>query len=494
MTRWVLLALAGLLVLAACNSTPDNAVTPAAPPIAQETAASSAPTTPLPAPAVASSDTPSPPVPTVAPPAAPDPTVTPPPTPTEAPPAPLEVFVNLEVVAQGLTAPVALADPDDGTGRLFVADQIGLIRAIAPGEGLPPAPLLDIRDRLVALEPGYDERGLLGMALHPAYRDPASPNYGEIFVYYSAPLAPESPPGFNHTGRLSAFRVDPADPTRVTGTERVILEVAQPQFNHNGGQVAFGPDGLLYLGLGDGGAQYDFGLGHGPAGNAQDPGSLLGTILRLDVSDPTVAYTIPTDNPAPNGTRPEVYARGFRNPYRFSFDSRDGTLLASDVGQDLYEEINIVTPGGNYGWRIREGASCFNLEDALQPLGTCATSATDGTPLSDPILAYDHTVGRSVIGGYVYRGEAVRSLRGRYVFGDWQYDANGLALFTAVPTETGWVRSELSVGAGTVGVSPLTYLFGFGVDAAGELYALTGEFLGPTGNTGKVLRLVPARR
>jgi glucose/arabinose dehydrogenase len=429
----------------------------------------------------------------------PSPTATTPPTATPPPtaPAPLEVFVNLVPVADGLAAPVALADPADGSGRLFVADQVGQVWVVAAEGQRLPTPLLDVSGTMVSLEPGYDERGLLGLALHPEFADAGAPGWGTLYVYYSAPLTAESPPEFNHTGRVSSFRLAAEDPNRVDpATERVILEIPQPQFNHNGGQLTFGPDGALYIGLGDGGAQYDFGVGHGPEGNAQDLSSLLGKILRLSVTPGAEGYTVPADNPLLDaGGRPEIFAYGFRNPYRFAFDEAgQGALYAADVGQDPFEELNIVTAGGNYGWRVREGYSCFNLSAPLQPLDACAAEDGRGAPLADPILAYDHSVGRSIIAGYVYRGEGIASLRGRYVFGDWQYDAQGLVLLTAVPTESGWVRSPLSLGAGTSGLSPLSYLLGFGQDAAGELYALTTESLGPTGSSGRVFQLVPARR
>ncbi|MCB8953540.1 MAG: PQQ-dependent sugar dehydrogenase [Ardenticatenales bacterium] len=416
-------------------------------------------------------------------------------------PAPAQLFVNLELVAEGFTAPVDLAEPRDGSGRLFIADQIGLIRVLSPDGTLLPQPLLDLRARIVALEPGYDERGLLGFALHPDFATPGSDGAGLFYVYYSAPRNEATPSDYDHTGRLSAFRMMADDVNRADlFSEQVILEIPEPQFNHNGGQVAFGPDGYLYLGLGDGGAQNDSGIGHEDAGNGQSLYTLLGKILRLDVIHPAPQhpYSIPWDNPfGGGGGDPLIFAYGFRNPYRFSFDAGGAYgLLVADVGQNLYEEINQVTLGGNYGWRIREGYTCFDVANADAPLASCASTGATGEPLLDPIMAYDRSVGRSVIGGFVYRGQDVPALVGRYVFGDWEYDAQGrLRLFTGVPTATGeWVRSPLTVGAGSPDLNPYSYLLAFGQDANLSLYALTTQALGPAGSSGKVFRLVRAVR
>ncbi len=491
-------------LLAACGpsgttAVPTSAValtTPAgtaAATAAVSTAPPAAPTQTLPA---AATEPPLP-LPTVTP----IPTATPIPTPTL--PAPADLFVNLELVASGLTAPINLADPDDGSGRLFIADQIGLIRILTADGVLLPQPLLDLRARLVTLEPGYDERGLLGFVLHPDFAAPGTAGAGLFYVYYSAPRSDGTPADYNHTGRLSAFRISAADPNQADpASELPILEIPQPQFNHNGGQLAFGPDGYLYLGLGDGGAQNDSGLGHSDGGNGQNAYALLGSILRLDVNSPAAPqrpYAIPPDNPFPDGVAgaPVVFAYGFRNPFRFSFDAGGShALIVADVGQNLYEEINLVHSGGNYGWRIREGYTCFNVNNADVPLADCPATGPAGEPLQPPIMVYDHSEGRSVIGGYVYRGGDVPALSGRYVFGDWQYDAQGrLVLFTGVPTAAGdWVRSSLTAGAGSTGLAPFTYLLAFGQDANLSLYAFTSEALGPDGSTGKVFKLMPAVR
>jgi glucose/arabinose dehydrogenase len=288
-----------------------------------------------------------------------------------------------------------------------------------------------------------------------------------------------------------------ADPT----SERVLLRVDKPQFNHNGGQIAFGPDGLLYASLGDGGGAND-GLAdvpptHGPIGNGQNVEALLGKILRIDVEgtpDPGLAYRIPLGNPfvgLPGAD--EIYAYGFRNPYRFSFDDRAGgndALYVGDVGQDLEEEVDVVVRGGNYGWALREGSLCFDPVLPQSPPATCPTTGLGGEPLLGPVLAYAHTIGLAVIGGYVYRGAALPALRGRYVFGDFSGDfgPTGQLFHTAVSGGDAFNRKEFQLP----GDVPLgLYLLGIGQDQAGELYALVSSSLGPTGTTGRVFRISP---
>lgn len=415
--------------------------------------------------------------------------------------------VSLELVVSGLTSPVVLQPAPEATGRLFIADQIGTIRLVGTDGQLAPEPFLDLRDRLVPLNASYDERGLLGMALHPEYA-----SNGRFFVYYSAPLREGAPEGYDHTSHVSEFRVSEADPRIAdAASERVVLAVDEPQTNHNGGQLVFGPDGYLYIALGDGGAANDVGLGHvedwyttNAGGNAQNvEENLLGKILRIDINA-AEPYAVPDDNPFAGSSQPEIWAYGLRNPFRMSFDA-GGTrqLFVADVGQNLWEEVNIVTAGGNYGWNVKEGTHCFSTENPNQALANCPSQTPMGTPLVDPILEYPHpgqagegeVAGITVIGGYVYRGSALPGLVGRYVFGDWSasFGAPEGQLLVASPSDStgqAWSFAPLSVTNRTAGQLG-EYVLSFGEDAAGELYVLTTETQGPSGETGKAYRLAP---
>ena len=426
---------------------------------------------------------------------------------TEPTTPPFDPVVGLELVAERLTAPVGLKAAGDGSGRLFVVDQIGLIRVITPeGVLLEPA-FLDLRDRMVALNPGYDERGLLGLAFPPDYQ--AS---GRFAVYYSAPLAPQAPGGWNHTSQLSWFSVSEDDEDVANpASEESILRVDQPQGNHNGGEIVFGPDGYLYVALGDGGGANDVGTGHvedwyqaNRGGNGQDVAkNLLGSILRIDprASDP---YGIPAGNPFSGGGNsgmPEIWAYGFRNPYRFSFDAGgEHELFVADVGQNLWEEVNVVEGGGNYGWNVKEGAHCFSASAPNQPGADCPAAGPDGGPLIDPVLEYPNGnvpdgLGLAVVGGYVYRGATMPSFVGRYVFGDWSVSWNAAAgtLFAATQRANDgemWSFRELEIADTRDGRLGL-FILGLGQDADKEIYLLTSERAGPQGTTGKVWRVVP---
>ena len=331
------------------------------------------------------------------------------------------------LVAAGLERPLFLTHAGDRSGRLFVVEQSGTIRIINQGV-LRKAPFLDVRDRVATDGP---ERGLLGLAFHPDY-----PRNGRFFVNYT-----RQPDGATV---VAEYRCGSAQ-DEASRDERVLMVVMQPAPNHNGGMVAFGPDGYLYVGLGDGGGAGD------PGNRAQNPNELLGKIVRIDVDhgDP---YAIPADNPfAKAGGRPEIYAVGLRNPWRFSFDSNTAELWVADVGQKKWEEVDIVTRGGNYGWRVMEGFHCFN------PAVSCQTRG-----LATPVMEYGHEEGRcSIIGGYVYRGRAVPALRGAYVSGDFcsgeifafrQSDKGGRGAAPTVLLKTGFQISS------------------FGQDEDGELY------------------------
>jgi len=398
--------------------------------------------------------------------------------------------VRLTRVASGLTAPVALAFPADGSGRMFVVSQTGTIEVFGEDGTRATAPFLDIRDRVVALSPSYDERGLLGLAFHPEYAA-----NGRFFVYYNAPT---DDPASDSEVRLSEFRVSAADAdTADAQSERILLRILKPQAPHNAGQLAFGPDGYLYISTGDGGGVGDAETGHNPLiGNAQDKGSLLGKILRIDVNSDGEIYGIPPDNPfiADAGARPEIWALGFRNPWRFSFDDGPGgtgRLFAGDVGQALREEVNIVVSGGNYGWRVREGTLCFDPEAIAAPPADCADTAADGAPLIAPILEYGHAEGSSVIGGYVYRGAAAPAMRGRYVFADYSQTflvPSGRILVAEETADGRWSFEEMRVAGVSTGRVD-RYIYAFGRDPEGELYVLTNSVPRPVGDGGEVHRI-----
>ena len=401
--------------------------------------------------------------------------------------------VGVELVADGLTQPVHL-DMPPGDDRRFVVDQSGVIRIILPDGTLLSEPFLDVRDRMVTLMPGFDERGLLGLAFHPEFAD-----NGRFFVFYTAPLREGGPAGFNATSHVSEFRVSSGDPNRADpDSERILLQVDKPQFNHNAGDIHFGPDGFLYISLGDGGGANDVGLGHTPIlGNGQDATNLLGSMLRIDVDGPE-PYGIPEDNPfVGTDGADEIYAYGFRNPYRFTFDGDD--LIVADVGQNLFEEVNLVEAGGNYGWNVKEGTHCFNPSDPRNPPTTCPdTGPLFGDPLLDPIIEYGNAsnvpdgVGVAVVGGRVYRGQELPQLTGRYVFGDWSTgfaQPNGTLMVARSRPQGLWHVQELEVEGrpdGRLG----HYITGFGQDHDGEVYVLTSNTAGPSGTTGAVYRLV----
>lgn len=428
--------------------------------------------------------------------------------------------VGVKLLAEGLTSPVALVPAPDRSGRRFIVDQAGTIRVLTDRGDLLPTPFLDLRSRIVPLMPDFDERGALGLAFHPDYRD-----NGRFFVYYSAPLRPGAPAGYNHTARLSEFRVSGSDRNRADpASERVLLEIDKPQFNHNGGTLAFGPrDGYLYMSIGDGGGGGDVGLGHvddwyaaNAGGNGQDvQQNLLGDILRIDVDGGT-PYGIPADNPFAGMTGcadgcDETWAYGLRNPYRMSFDMGGRhDLFVADAGQELWEEVSIASNGANLGWNVKEGTHCFSAEDPDASPAACpdvvgAPHPRAGDPLIDPVIEYPNAHnpeaghgavgGHVIVGGHVYRGRDLREFSGDYLFGDYsreEEEPDG-SLFVAEPSSTGlWGLEQLEVER-RPGARLHHFVLGFGQDNAGEVYVLTSDATGPSGATGRVYRLVSAR-
>lgn len=408
--------------------------------------------------------------------------------------------VALKQIAEGFTSPIALVPLDNGSGRILIADQVGTVHILNKEGKLEEKLFMDVRDRLTKLNEGFDERGLLGLALHPRFKENR-----RLFVYYSAPLREKAPTGWDHTSHISEFKVSGQDLMQVDmASERILLEIDEPQFNHNSGRLAFGPDGHLYISVGDGGNANDTGLGHPPQGNGQDVTTLLGKILRIDV-DGKNPYGIPSDNPFVDGKgRPEIFAYGLRNPWGVSFD-RGGAheLFAADVGQNAFEEVNIIIKGGNYGWHLREGFHCFDPKKPNSPPQDCPKVGANGEPLLDPILEYKNLKafakdaearGISVTGGYVYRGKALPHLHGRYIFADWSRN-------WALPDGTLFVASRPSAGDSKKwSMEPIelttpgklgAYIVGFGEDGDGELYVLTNGRNSLSGKTGKVFKLVP---
>ncbi|MBI4539686.1 MAG: PQQ-dependent sugar dehydrogenase [Gemmatimonadetes bacterium] len=347
-----------------------------------------------------------------------------------------------QVVASGFVDPVHLTAPASDR-RLFVVEQAGRIRIIEPDGRVLAAPFLDLRDRVRS----GGERGLLSLAFHPNYAA-----NGQFYVNYT------DLEGDTRVERYFVSR-DPnlADP----GSAKLILHVDQPFANHNGGLVVFGPDGMLYIGMGDGGSAGD------PLGHGQNRGTLLGALLRIDVNrgDP---YAVPPDNPFVGmaGARGEIWAIGLRNPWRFTFDREAGLLYIADVGQNLWEEVNVVSAsraGLNFGWSIMEGAHCF------------VAPACDRTGLVLPVLEYGHDDGCSVTGGHVYHGARIPAVVGHYFYGDWC---------------GGWIRSfRHRDGAASEirrwEVGDVGRITSFGEDAQRELYVLS--------SSGRVYRLVATR-
>ncbi len=404
-----------------------------------------------------------------------------------------DLTIRFEDVATGLASPVYLTNAGDGSGRLFVVDQAGTIRIIKDGE-LLDRPFLDLTGEIPVLNANFDERGVLGMAFHPDYR-----NNGRFFVRYSRPRTsgPIGPcMGTSrgcHEEVLAEFHVT-GDPDVADPNGRLLFRIDKTEFNHNAGAVAFGPDGFLYFSLGDGGGANDDlhnpELWHTAQGNGQNIETPLGAMLRIDVNSSSVPYGIPTDNPfvARAGIN-EIYAWGFRNPFRFSFDDGpggDGTLYLGDVGQDVYEELDIVERGANYGWARREGMHCF---DPFNPKGHPKECDTDG--LTDPIVEYSQSDGGlSIIAGFVYRGSQWPGLFGRFIFGDFSMAFQqplGRLYYLDEPEPGKFQILEFRITSGNVPYGK--FLKGFGRDEAGEIYVLGTTTLGPTGTSGVVQRI-----
>src|ERR1039458_7777787 len=437
----------------------------------------------------------------------------------------------LLTVATNMAAPDYGISPPGDTHRLFVVEQNGLLRLIQDGV-LLSTPALDIQSRvqppLVASNP-TDERGFLGLAFHPGFNNPASPGYQTLYTYNSeltnASLTYPVPTtaanlymNVVNEWKISSTNANVVDPS----SRRAIISFGKNAQNHNGGTCTFGPDGYMYLALGDGGNANDVGNSHiVPTGNAQNLITPLGKMLRFDPLNPTLnpgspdpistngQYRIPTTNPFQGaGQVPESYAYGLRNPYRFAFDTVTGDLIEGDVGQNDVEEINRIVKGGNFGWAMKEGTFLFNMTNGpAGPAGTIGTPPGNRSPglpsgLIDPIsgtlgtLEYDHNEGISITGGFVYRGTAIPELYGKYIFGDLALRARprgGDGRLFYADLVTGLIKAFPLAQFGGSAILPngLT-VHGFGQDAAGELYALVTN-TSANGTGGIVYKLVALR-
>ena len=410
--------------------------------------------------------------------------------------------VDLQLITDNLVSPIGLVTAP-GDNRLFVIDQVGKVWIIKDGTRLA-TPFIDVSSKMVTLAAGYDERGLLGLAFHPDYK-----TNGRFFIYYQLPPragGPQTGVAWNNLSRISEFKVSGDMNVADMNSEKILLEMDDPQSNHNGGTVAFGPDGYLYISIGDGGSANDVAPGHvtdwytpNAGGNGQDLDSnLFGNILRINVNSGS-PYGIPTDNPfVGKPGKDEIYAYGFRNPFRFSFDmGGDRKLLVGDAGQALWEEVSVVSKGGNYGWNVKEGRHCFNAAMSSQVLPSCPSIDNLGNPLIDPVIELNNAANpaggkaTTVIGGNVYRGKAISGWDGKYIFGTFSQSAttaDGELFISQTSNASEWTYDEVNLKshANDIGY----FLRGFGQDNDGEIYLTVSSMSGPSGNTGKVFKLV----
>jgi glucose/arabinose dehydrogenase len=416
--------------------------------------------------------------------------------------------VDLELIADGLVSPIQ-AVATHNSQRLYIVDQIGKVWVV-DGKGYQrPTPFLDLTSKVVPLNPDYDERGLLGIAFHEDFK-----TNGTFVVYYQMPpLAGGPVPGatWNNRSRVSQFKILPDGSRADPNSEKVILEWDDPQSNHNGGALAFGLDDYLYIAIGDGGGANDAGPGHvddwytvNSGGNAQNiEANFLGKILCIDIDNGS-PYVVPATNPfVGKPGLDEIFALGLRNPYRMTFDmGGEHQLILSDAGQVLYEEINVVRKGANYGWNVREGKHCFNTADNTKELASCPLVDDRGKVLIDPVIElnnYKNPKGgnaTTIIGGYVYRGKNIPGWDGKYLFGSFSQSpttANGelfIADMQEDREEATWNYKEVSLKSSPNDIG--YFLKGFGQDDEGEVYLCVSSMSGPNGSTGRVYKLVAA--
>ncbi|XP_021018490.1 HHIP-like protein 2 isoform X1 [Mus caroli] len=394
----------------------------------------------------------------------------------------------LAEVANGLRNPVSMVHAGDGTHRFFVAEQVGVVWVYLPDGSRLKQPFLDLKSMVLTTPWIGDERGFLGLAFHPKFR-----HNRKFYIYYSC-LGKRKVEKI----RISEMKVSLSDGNRADPkSERVILEIDEPASNHNGGQLLFGLDGYLYIFTGDGGQAGD---PFGKFGNAQNKSSLLGKVLRIDVNGADVdgqRYRVPLDNPfvSEPGAHPAVYAYGVRNMWRCAVDRGDpvthqgrGRMFCGDVGQNKFEEVDLIVKGGNYGWRAKEGFECYDKR-------LCRNASLDDIL---PIYAYGHGVGKSVTGGYVYRGCESPNLNGLYIFGDFM-SGRLMALQEDRKTQK-WTKRDICLGNSTCAFPGLIstysrFIISFAEDEAGELYFLATSYPSAYAPHGSIYKFVdPSRR
>ena len=400
-----------------------------------------------------------------------------------------EMKIKLEPFITGINTPLAMEQAPDG--RFFIIEQFGQVRIASADGELQAEPFLDVRNRIPRLWKDFDEKGLLGLALHPNFE-----NNGKVYVAYSGHLDFQGDLAkefwWSHTNTVAEYTVSNDDPDVADkGTERIVSRIDWPQFNHNGHWIGFGPDGMLYISTGDGGYANDWGIGHNPEhGNGQDMLTPLGKILRINAD----TGEAPADNPyvGDDNALPEIWAHGLRNPWRCSFDTGSGALFCGDVQQNSYEEITVVEKGTNHGWRrmeVVEAVRRFHPDDHPK--------SCDQSGLTMPILEYnnctakpDGCLGISITGGYVYQG-AHEAWKGKYIFGDWSKSfgaMDGQIFFGTKGADGSWTMEKATTNM--EGNNP--YILAFAQDSAGEVYALTSITTGPVGTLDTIYKIVPA--
>lgn len=415
-------------------------------------------------------------------------------------PAMAQAKIKLEKVIGGINTPLAMVQPPNDN-RMFIIEQNGRIKILENGQ-LKPKPFLDVRSKIKTLLHDFDERGLLGLAFHPKFKD-----NGKFYVAYSAHLDYQEDLGqmlwYDHSNVVEEYTVSSkdrnvADPS----SARRILTTSWPQFNHNGHWIGFGPDDKLFISMGDGGYANDWGIGHNVTiGNGQDLTTNNGKILRIDVDTRTDGkpYGIPADNPfvGKKDVNPEIWAYGVRNPWRCSFDmgSKASELYCGDVQQNSYEAVKLIGKGQNMGWRRVEGMMrCFDYTKPDDHPASC-----DKSGITPAIIEYNNCTakpagckGISVTGGYVYRG-ANAAWKGKYIFGDWSKSFGEMDGQIFIGTKGADGKWSMEVAQATNMPGKLPYVLAFAQDNAGDVYALTSITTGPNGSLDTIYKIVPAQ-